>query len=154
MKWPLIKHSMISKNLSIFGICAFLVICVIGTHVSAQTEKWRCAVDLVFSSENNVSEIDYVIRLQIKNNTGRNISGVSIIYEDSAQNVVGNTHLQCETALGLIKPGSYGECSRTIQKVDESYINLIGKEQWTEIVNSQLKKLNSVHYCHVLGFFY
>jgi hypothetical protein len=29
-----------------------------------------------------------------------------------------------------------------------------GTEKWTEIVNTQLKKLTSVQYCEVLGYSY
>ena len=38
-----------------------------------------------------------------------------------------------------MKPGSYGECSRVLQRVDGAYINSFGVKKWTEIVNDQLK---------------
>ena len=133
-----------------FGVSLFLL------TVSAQANEnnWRCGVDLIFDSSSTGSVANYIITLQIKNPTGRNVSGVSIIYKDVAMNVVGNTHLECMSDLKGIKPGSYGECSRILQKVDGTYINAFGIEKWTEIVNSQLKKYNSVQYCEVLGFSY
>jgi hypothetical protein len=117
-------------------------------------EDWRCSVDLIFASENGGSVANYVLTLQVKNNTGRDITGVSVIYKDAAKEVIGNTLLKCGVNELPIKPGSYGECRRTIQRVDASYINAFGTEKWTEIVNNQLQKLNSINYCHILGFSY
>ena len=97
---------------------------------------------------------NYVLSLQIKNTTGRAINGVSVIYKDPDNNVIGNTLLNCSINSQDVKPGSYGECIRTLQRVDGAYINSFGVKKWTEIVNTQLKSLNSIEYCQVLGFSY
>ena len=64
------------------------------------------------------------------------------------------TTLNCSINSQDVKPGSYGECIRTLQRVDGVYINSFGVKKWTEIVNTQLKSLNSIEYCQVLGFSY
>ena len=46
-------------------------------------EDWRCGVRLVFDSDVSGSVASYILGLQVKNNTGRNINGVSVIYKDS-----------------------------------------------------------------------
>ena len=121
--------------------------------VSAK-EDWRCGVRLVFDSDVSGSVASYILGLQVKNNTGRNINGVSVIYKDSKKNVIGNSLLSCSAGTQFVKPGSYGECLRVLQKVDGAYINSFGVEKWTEIVNNQLKTLNEIQYCEILGFSY
>ena len=51
-----------------------------------------------------------------------------------------------------IKPGSYGECRSTLQKVDGEFIDAFGTEKWTEIVNTQLKTMTDIALCEILGF--
>jgi len=115
---------------------------------------WRCNVDLIFDTQNNETVANFVLTLQVKNILGRDISGVSVIYKDINMAVVGNTHLDCSVSIGPVKPGSYGECSRVLQSVDEDYTRTLTKEKWRDIVDYQLAKLRSVNYCHVLGFSY
>ena len=117
-------------------------------------KDWRCGVRLVFDSDGSGSVANYVLGLQIKNTTGRNINGVSVVYKDSSKTVIGNSLLNCTVGSPYIKPGSYGECLRVLQKVDGAYINSFGVQKWTEIVNNQLKNLNGIQYCEVLGFSY
>ena len=119
----------------------------------ANTE-YRCGVRLIFDSDGSGSVANYVLGLQVKNTTGRVINGVSVIYKDQENNVIGNSFLDCLTNSQGVKPGSYGECIRTLQRVDGAYINSFGVKKWTEIVNTQLKSLNSIQYCEVLGFSY
>lgn len=119
----------------------------------ANTE-YRCGVRLIFDSDGSGSVANYVLGLQVKNTTGRVINGVSVIYKDQENNVIGNSFLDCLTNSQGVKPGSYGECIRTLQRVDGAYINSFGVKKWTEIVNTQLKALNSIQYCEVLGFSY
>lgn len=92
--------------------------------------------------------------LQIKNNTGRDVRGVSVIYKNLDQKIIGNSMLRCTNGQGLIPPGSFGECSRNLQKVDGAYVTSFGVDRWTDIVNSQLSQMNSIAYCDVIGFVY
>ena len=119
----------------------------------ANTE-YRCGVRLIFDSDGSGSVANYVLGLQVKNTTGRAINGVSVIYKDQENKVIGNSFLDCLTNSQGVKPGSFGECIRTLQRVDGAYINSFGVKKWTEIVNTQLKALNSIQYCEVLGFSY
>ena len=75
-----------------------------------------------------------------------------MIFKDSSKEVIGNTLLNCSVGSTTVKPGSYGECLRVLQRVDGAYINSFGIQKWTEIVNDQLKTLNAIQYCEVLGF--
>ena len=124
------------------------------SELSVAKEDWRCGVRLVFDSDGSGSVANYVLGLQVKNTTGRSINGISVIYKDSAKNVIGNALLNCSVEALDVKPGSYGECSRVLQRVDGAYINSFGVQKWTEIVNNQLTTMNAVQYCEVLGFSY
>ena len=124
------------------------------SELSLAKEDWRCGVRLVFDSDGSGSVANYVLGLQVKNTTGRSINGVSVIYKDSAKNVIGNALLNCSVEALEVKPGSYGECSRVLQRVDGAYINSFGVQKWTEIVNNQLTTMNAVQYCEILGFSY
>ena len=132
-------------------IVIFLILCVNVAHAKID---FRCGVRLIFDSDGSGSVANYVLSLQIKNTTGRAINGVSVIYKGPDNNVIGNTLLNCSINSQDVKPGSYGECIRTLQRVDGAYINSFGVKKWTEIVNTQLKSLNSIEYCQVLGFSY
>ena len=130
------------------------IISLFFSELSLAKEDWRCGVRLVFDSDGSGSVANYVLGLQVKNTTGRSINGVSVIYKDSAKNVIGNALLNCSVEALDVKPGSYGECSRVLQRVDGAYINSFGVQKWTEIVNNQLTNMNAVQYCEVLGFSY
>ena len=149
---PVEKHSTIKRQKLIFIALAFLTF-MIGYPLAAQ-EDWRCGIRLVFDSDGKGSVANYVLGLQVKNTTGRDINGISVIYKDSQNSVIGNAFLNCSVNSKGVKPGSYGECTRVLQRVDGEYINSFGVQKWTEIVNNQLKTLNSIQYCEVLGFSY
>ena len=134
--------------------CLTLLFLTISFNLAHAKTDYRCGVRLIFDSDGSGSVANYVLSLQVKNTTGRAINGVSVIYKDQENNVIGNTFLNCSINAQDVKPGSYGECIRTLQRVDGAYINSFGVEKWTEIVNTQLKSLNSIQYCQTLGFSY
>ena len=135
-------------------ILSILLFLTISFNLAHATTDYRCGVRLIFDSDGSGSVANYVLSLQVKNTTGRAINGVSVIYKDQENRVIGNTFLNCSINSQDVKPGSYGECIRTLQRVDGAYINSFGIEKWTEIVNTQLKALNSIQYCEALGFAY
>ena len=130
------------------------ILLILLTKVAFANSEYRCGVSLIFDSDGTGSVANYILSLQVKNTTGRNITGVSVIYKDKEGEVIGNAALKCSVNSLDIKPGSYGECVRTLQRVDGEYINSFGIKKWTEIVNTQLEKLNSIQICDVLGFSY
>lgn len=134
--------------------CLTLLFLTISFNLAHAKTDYRCGVRLIFDSDGSGSVANYVLSLQVKNTTGRAINGVSVIYKDQENNVIGNTFLNCSINAQDVKPGSYGECIRTLQRVDGAYINSFGIDKWTEIVNTQLKALNSIQYCKALGFSY
>ncbi len=122
------------------------------TSTTTFGQDLRCGVRLIFGSDQKGSIANYVLSLQLKNTTGRNIAGASILYKDSSGNVLGNTFLECKVLDELVKPGSYGDCKTVIQSVDGQYVKSFGLSKWTEIVNTQLALMRSVQFCQLLGF--
>ena len=117
-----------------------------------------CNVKIEFDSNSKGSVANYVLSLQLKNTTGRGVSGASVIYMDENKKHLGNTLLYCSTddngMTETVKPGSYGQCVSVLQKVDGAFMSAFGSAKWTEIVNTQLAILNGVALCEVLGFAY
>ena len=124
------------------------------TVLPAGSPTYSCGVRLAFDSDDKGSIANYLLTLQIKNTTGRDVRGVSVIYKNPDQKIIGNSMLYCTNGQGLVPPGSYGECSRNLQKVDGAYVTSFGVDRWTDIVNSQLSQMNSIAYCDVIGFVY
>ena len=128
------------------------------SFTSAHSANLSCNVQLEFDSNSKGSVANYVLSLQLKNTTGRSISGASIIYMDVNKKQLGNTLLRCSSNADKlsepVNPGSYGQCVSVLQQVDGAFMNAFGSEKWTEIVNTQLASLNAVATCKVLGFAY
>ena len=141
-------------RLFFFALWSFVACAAVQFKLKLVCDWSSIGVRLVFDSDGSGSVANYVLGLQVKNTTGRSINGVSVIYKDSAKNVIGNALLNCSVEALDVKPGSYGECSRVLQRVDGVYINSFGVQKWTEIVNNQLTTMNAVQYCEVLGFSY
>ena len=135
----------------------FLTIFALGmlSHNFVQAQQdFRCAVRLTFDSDNTGSVANYVLSLKLKNTKGRSVNGASILYKDSEGRVLGNTFLDCLNNSEGIKPGSYGNCTVVLQRVDGEFLDTFGTDKWTEIVNTQLSYLTEVQYCDLLGFSY
>ena len=89
------------RNL-IFSVLLFLII---GSSLVHAKADYRCSVRLIFDSDGSGSVANYVLSLQVKNTTGRAINGVSVIYKDQENSVIGNTFLNCSINGQAVKPG-------------------------------------------------
>ena len=131
---------------------------VVSTLSATSGDTLPCKVNLEFGSNDKGSIASYTLTLQLKNTTGRIISGASILYLNSEHGQLGNTLLDCTNqqadASDGIKPGSYGQCVSILQRVDGAFMESFGSKKWTQIVNTQLASLNAVAQCKVLGFAY
>ena len=109
---------------------------------------------LKFGQDAIGSVADYTLSAQVKNPTGRSVSGVSVLFYNSNDNLLGNTELNCTERGNTLEPGSTGQCSMLLQTIDGKMMENFGTEMWTAIVNVQLQKLNSISKCQLLGFRY
>ena len=76
-------------------ICLTFLFLTIGFNLANAKTDYRCGVRLIFDSDGSGSVANYVLSLQVKNTTGRAINGISVIYKDQENNVIGNTFLNC-----------------------------------------------------------
>ena len=113
-----------------------------------------CGIMLKFGQDAIGSVADYTLSAQVKNPTGRSVSGVSVLFYNSNDNLLGNTELNCTERGNTLEPGSTGQCSMLLQTIDGKMMENFGTEMWTAIVNVQLQKLNSISKCQLLGFRY
>ena len=137
---------------------SFLSIIFASLFSVASGETLPCNVKLEFGSNDKGSVANYILSLQLKNTTGRIISGASVLYLNAEHDQIGNTLLHCSKqqggASGGINPGSYGQCVSILQRVDGAFMQSFGSKKWTQIVNTQLSSLNAISHCKVLGFAY
>lgn len=113
-----------------------------------------CSIMLKFGQDASGPVAEYRLSAQLKNRTGRSISGVSVLFYDLNENLLGNTELNCTNNQIFLAAGSTGECSTLMQTIDGKMMEKFGTEMWTAIVNVQLQKLNSISKCKTLGFRY
>jgi hypothetical protein len=142
------------KKLSPIG----LILTLSTYSTMALSANLPCNVKLEFDSNSTGSVANYVLSLQLKNTSGRAVSGASVVYMDDEEQPLGNTLLHCSSngdrLNGTVNPGSYGNCISILQKVDGAFLSAFGSQKWTQIVNTQLAALNAVTQCDVLGFAY
>jgi hypothetical protein len=142
------------KKLSPIG----LILTLSTYSTMALSANLPCNVKLEFDSNSTGSVANYVLSLQLKNTSGRAVSGASVVYMDDEEQPLGNTLLHCSSNAdrlnGTVNPGSYGNCISILQKVDGAFLSAFGSQKWTQIVNTQLAALNAVTQCDVLGFAY
>lgn len=113
-----------------------------------------CSVNMIFTHDDYGPAAGYHLTAQITNRTGRPVIGVSTLYYDGKRKLLGNTELDCLNGRPSLNPGSTGQCSGLLQAIDGKMMEKFGTTTWTEIVNFQLKKLDSITECKIEGFRY
>ena len=113
-----------------------------------------CSILLKFGQNNLGPVANYTLSAQVKNPTGRKVSGVSVLFYNANENLLGNTELNCTQGATMLAPGSTGQCATLMQTIDGKMMQKFGTEMWTTIVNVQLQKLNSISKCQLLGYRY
>ena len=136
------------------SLAAFTVIMSCWSQNVMSNEMLPCSIMLKFGQDATGSVADYTLSAQVKNPTGRSVSGVSVLFYNSNDSLLGNTELNCTERGNTLEPGSIGQCSTLLQTIDGKMMENFGTEMWTAIVNVQLQKLNSISKCQLLGFRY
>jgi len=113
-----------------------------------------CSVNLIFTNDDYGPAAEYNLTAQVTNRTGRPVIGVSALFFDGGKKLLGNTELDCLNGRPSLNPGSTGQCSGLLQTIDGKMMEKFGTTTWTDIVNFQLKKLDSIVECKIEGFRY
>ena len=136
------------------SLAAFSMMVGFWSQSALSDEMLPCGIMLKFGQDATGSVANYTLSAQVKNPTGRSVSGVSVLFYNTNDNLLGNTELNCKGRGHTLEPGSTGQCSMLLQTIDGKMMENFGTEMWTAIVNVQLQKLNSISKCQLLGFRY
>jgi len=115
-------------------------------------ERTVCGVNLFFTHDEYGPAAEYHLTTQFTNRSGRAISGISILFFDAKDVLIGNAELNCEGRRPALQPGSTGQCSTLLQTIDGKMMEKFGTTMWTDIVNIQLQRLNSITQCEIKGY--
>ena len=99
-----------------------------------------------------MSVVSYDLEMQIKNQQGRTIHGVSVHWLNAQAKVIGNSDAACGAEHTGVKLAQSGSCRRTIQKIGGRLLEKLGQETWTSIINSQMYNFQDVKYCSIIGY--
>ena len=112
-----------------------------------------CNIKLVFGvDDNGMSVVSYDLTMQISNQQGRTIHGVSVHWLNAQSEVIGNSDAACGAEHTGVKLAQSGSCRRTIQKIGGRLLEQLGQETWTSIINSQIHNFQDVRYCSIIGY--
>ena len=138
--------------LLVTGLCLFTAIPAIGdTHSHLRTTP--CEIRLVFGSdERGMPSVAYKLSLQIRNQTARDIVGVSVygLGDDSA--IIGNSAAICGVKDIAVGPSESGPCETIVQQIGGALLQRLGQATWTEIINHQLTNFRKVKQCAIIGY--
>ena len=121
---------------------------------SFAADKVPCSIQMLFTHDDYGPAAEYYLTAQVTNRTGRPVIGVSTLFYDEKSILLGNTELDCLNGGSSLNPGSTGQCSCLLQTIDGKMMEKFGTTTWTEIVNFQLKRLDSIAECKIEGFRY
>ena len=113
-----------------------------------------CSVDVLF--ENDVVGVAtyFVLRLQHKNQSRRNIEAVSVLVRDAAGSVIRNSDAICGQGDEGIEAGDTGQCEKVLQVITGKMSNRIGHDVWVRMIEDQRQQIGLVDRCEVLGVRY
>ena len=112
-----------------------------------------CNIKLVFGvDDNGMPVVSYDLEMQINNQQGRTIHGVSVHWLNSQAEVIGNSDATCGAENTGVKLAQSGACRRTIQKIGGRLLEQLGQDTWTSILNSQMYNFQDVRYCTIIGY--
>ena len=138
-----------------FATLIFAVLVAAGAPLCA-AEKSNivpCNIRLVFGvDDNGMSVVSYDLEMQINNQQGRTIHGVSVHWLNSQAEVIGNSDATCGAGNTGVKLAQSGACRRTIQKIGGHLLEQLGQDTWTSILNSQMYNFQDVKYCTIIGY--
>ena len=149
---PSTSHINIIKGFVVL-ILAVLIVAITPLCAADKHNIVPCDIKLVFGTDDaGMSVVSYDLEMQIKNQQGRTIRGVSVHWLNAKSEVIGNSDAACGSQNVGIKLAQSGSCRRTIQKIGGRLLEKLGKETWTSIINSEMYNFRAVKYCAIIGY--
>ena len=145
-----------NQNFKLCFATLILAVLVVASAPLCAAEKSNivpCNIKLVFGvDDNGMSVVSYDLEMQISNQQGRTIHGVSVHWLNAQAEVIGNSDAACGAEHTGVKLAQSGSCKRTIQKIGGRLLEQLGQETWTSIINSQISNFRDVRYCTIIGY--
>ena len=121
------------------------------TH--SQLATTPCVIRLVFDSDaSGMPFVGYKLSLQIRNQTARDIAGVSVYWLDNESAIIGNSAAICGVEDVAVGPSETGPCETIVQQIGGALLQRLGRTTWTEIINHQLTDFRKVKQCAIIGY--
>ena len=134
-------------------ILAVLVVAGAPLFAAEKSNIVPCNIKLVFSvDDHGMSVVSYDLEMQINNQQGRTIHGVSVHWLNAQAEVIGNSDAACGAEHIGVKLAESGSCRRTIHKIGGRLLEQLGQETWASIINSQMYNFHDVRYCTIIGY--
>ena len=110
-----------SASLLVAGLYLLTVVpAMADTH--SQLPTTPCVIRLVFDSDvRGMPSVGYKLSLQIRNQTARDIAGVSVYWLDKTSAIIGNSAAVCGKKMGLSVRLRAGHAKRLSSKLAEPY---------------------------------
>ena len=148
--------SLSTQNFKLCFATLILAVLLVASAPLCAAEKSNivpCTIKLVFGvDDNGMSVVSYDLEMQISNQQGRTIHGVSVHWLNAQAEVIGNSDAACGAEHTGVKLAQSGSCKRTIQKIGGRLLEQLGQETWTSIINSQMSNFHDVRYCTIIGY--
>ena len=144
--------SRLSMPLLVTRLCLFTAIPAVAvTHSHLPTTP--CDIRLVFGSdERGMPSVGYQLSLQIRNQTARDIIGVSVYWLSRDFAIIGNSAAICGVKDAAVGPSESGPCETIVQQIGGALLQRLGQATWTEIINHQLTNFRKVEQCAIIGY--
>ncbi len=117
-------------------------------------DKTPCAIDVVFDNDDDGVATYFVLRLQHKNQSRRNIEAISVLVHDADGNVIRNSDAICGDGDAGIEAGDTGQCEKVLQVITGRMANRFGHEIWVRMIDDQRQQIGKADKCEVLGVRY
>ena len=133
---------------------------VLGTAIGAvdshahERDTTPCSVDVVFGDDDHGVFTAFILKLQHKNNSLRDVEGVSVLVQDSSGAVVNNSDAKCNIETGGLRAGDTGQCQKTLQIITGKMAQKVGYDIWVKMIEDQKQQFMVAQKCEVTGVSY
>ena len=144
-----------SNTSILFLAIALTVINPLNARGHLPDEQVPCDIKLIFgTNDRGASMVSYNLQMQIYNKHRQAVRGVSVYWLNARAEIIGNSSATCGQKGNGIKPTEVGSCSQTVQEISERFLDRLGQETWTEIINSEMRNFLEVRACTIIGYNY
>jgi hypothetical protein len=149
-----IRLGQAKKGLATLTMMTILSFLSIGSVRSHELNRVPCMVDVVFGDDAEGVSTTYMLRFQHKNNSRRNIEGVSVLVMNKDDELIRTSDSTCGAKQKGIEAGDVGECEKSLQVITGKMARTLGYDAWIRMIDDQSSKFTTARHCEVVGVNY